>query len=97
MSSPINEDSAVHNSSDDASSAQPTPTPPPPTLPPPTPPAQPVSIHSMITRGKNGIVKKRLFADISTVSSSRLHMALLVHHDPKGFKTTSKHPKWVHA
>ena len=51
----------------------------------------------MITRSKNGIVKTRHFADLSYVTTSRLHHSLFCSKEPKGFKSAAKNPKWFSA
>ncbi|KAI3710109.1 hypothetical protein L2E82_39883 [Cichorium intybus] len=51
----------------------------------------------MTTRSKSGIFKPRHIADLAIAASSSLHHALLVAKDPKGYKTASKHSKWVIA
>ncbi|XP_071704571.1 uncharacterized mitochondrial protein AtMg00820-like [Rutidosis leptorrhynchoides] len=51
----------------------------------------------MRTRSKDGIFKPRHFADLSHLKSSSLHKALFASHEPKGFKSTAKDPKWFDA
>nr|CAN83877.1 hypothetical protein VITISV_014760 [Vitis vinifera] len=55
------------------------------------------SSHPMITRGKAGIFKPRLYHVMHISSSSQLFQALLALKEPCGFKPAAKHPKWLSA
>lgn len=66
----------------------------------PTPPPPPVlqpSVHPMTTRSRAGIFKPKHFADLATLGSSSIHVALFANKDPKGFKSAAKHTKWLEA
>ncbi|XP_022007709.1 uncharacterized mitochondrial protein AtMg00820-like [Helianthus annuus] len=64
-----------------------------------TPPPQPVSSHPMVTRSKVGSFKPnpKHNASLAHIMQFGLHAALLKSHDPKGFKSASKHPHWLLA
>ncbi|RVW91359.1 Retrovirus-related Pol polyprotein from transposon RE1 [Vitis vinifera] len=55
------------------------------------------SSHSMITRGKTGIFKPRLYHAMNISSSSQLFQALLALKEPQGFTSAAKHPEWLSA
>ncbi|RVX21294.1 Retrovirus-related Pol polyprotein from transposon RE1 [Vitis vinifera] len=55
------------------------------------------SSHPMITRGKVGIFKPRLYHAMHISSSSQLFQALLALKEPRGFKSAAKHPEWLSA
>ncbi|RVW25418.1 Retrovirus-related Pol polyprotein from transposon RE1 [Vitis vinifera] len=53
------------------------------------------SSHPMITRGKAGIFKPRLYHAMNISSSSQLFQALLALKEPRGFKSVAKHLEWL--
>nr|CAN61640.1 hypothetical protein VITISV_021909 [Vitis vinifera] len=55
------------------------------------------SNHPMITRGKAGIFKPRLYHAMHISSSSQLFQAFLALKEPRGFKSAAKHPEWLSA
>ncbi|RVX23684.1 Retrovirus-related Pol polyprotein from transposon RE1 [Vitis vinifera] len=55
------------------------------------------SSHPMITRGKAGIFKPRLYNAMHISSSSQLFQALLALKEPRSFKSAAKHPEWLSA
>ena len=69
------------------------------TFPPPVSsiPRVTTSSHSMITRGKAGIFKPRLYHAMNVLSSFQTFQALLALKEPQGFKSTTKHPEWLSA
>ncbi|GKB20618.1 putative zinc finger, CCHC-type containing protein [Tanacetum coccineum] len=74
-------------------------TPPLATLKTPTPPpvVSATNIHHMTTRSRAEIFKTKHIADLAELSKSALHVALLSHKEPKGYKSTAKNSKWVAA
>lgn len=46
----------------------------------------------MVARAKDGIVKRKLFADLSTLGSTKLIYSLFSSTFPKSFKPASKNP-----
>ena len=51
----------------------------------------------MITRGKVGKFKPRLYHAMNVLSFSQTFQALLALKEPQGFKSTTKHPEWLSA
>ncbi|GJV27675.1 retrovirus-related pol polyprotein from transposon TNT 1-94 [Tanacetum coccineum] len=55
------------------------------------------SSHPMTTRSKAGIFKHKHHADLASLTTHPLHVALLSTTEPRGFKTAAKDPKWMEA
>ncbi|GJZ91072.1 zinc finger, CCHC-type containing LTR copia-type gag-polypeptide, partial [Tanacetum coccineum] len=55
------------------------------------------SSHPMTTRSKSGIFKPRHIADLASLTTHPLHVALTSISEPKGFKTAAKNPQWIAA
>ncbi|GJZ09562.1 retrovirus-related pol polyprotein from transposon TNT 1-94 [Tanacetum coccineum] len=55
------------------------------------------SSHPMTTRSKAGIFKPRHIADLASLTTHPLHVALTSISEPKGFKTAAKNPQWMAA
>lgn len=51
-----------------------------------------VSMHPMVTRLRDGISKKKHFADLASLGNTCLISTLFSSTVPKGFKSASKHP-----
>lgn len=51
----------------------------------------------MVTRLKDGIVKRKLFADLASLASTPLITSLFSTTVPKGFKSAAKNPQWLMA
>ncbi|GJZ85708.1 putative leucine-rich repeat protein [Tanacetum coccineum] len=61
--------------------------------PPPVVPA--TNTHPMTTRLRARNFKTKHIADLAKLSKSALHVALLSHKEPKGYKSAAKNSKWV--
>ncbi|GJW16872.1 retrovirus-related pol polyprotein from transposon TNT 1-94 [Tanacetum coccineum] len=55
------------------------------------------SSHPMTTRSKASIFKHKHHADLASLTTHHLHVALLSTTEPRGFKTAAKDPKWMEA
>ena len=53
------------------------------------------SSHPMISRGKTGIFKPRLYHAMNVLSASQTFQALLALKEPRGFKFATKHLEWL--
>lgn len=64
---------------------------------PSTSPVDDSNTHPMITRAKAEIFKPRHQANLVHTQTHSLYLALFTEHEPKGFKSASKDPKWLLA
>ncbi|KAJ0781817.1 putative RNA-directed DNA polymerase [Helianthus annuus] len=55
------------------------------------------STHPMMTRAKSGIFKPKHQANLASLSSHPLHVALTASTEPRGYKSAAKNPKWIAA
>ncbi|GJS73957.1 zinc finger, CCHC-type containing LTR copia-type gag-polypeptide [Tanacetum coccineum] len=55
------------------------------------------SSYPMTTRSKAGIFKHKYHADLASLTTHLLHVALLSTTEPRRFKTAAKDPKWMKA
>ncbi|GJW03741.1 retrovirus-related pol polyprotein from transposon RE1 [Tanacetum coccineum] len=78
-------------------SPMPLPMPSPIPSPIPLPTQPPANTHTMTTRAKDGIFKPRHFVDLALLNQNPLHVALLAHKEPKGYKSAAKSSKWITA
>lgn len=53
--------------------------------------------HSMTTRAKAKIFKPKHKVNLAFLDAHILRFSLFVTHNPKGFKSASKHPQWMSA
>ncbi|GJU15952.1 retrovirus-related pol polyprotein from transposon RE1 [Tanacetum coccineum] len=60
-------------------------------------PSSSTTTHPMTTRSKSGIIKTKHIADLASLTTHPLHIALSSITEPRGFKTASKDPKWMGA
>ncbi|GKG00458.1 hypothetical protein Tco_0302148 [Tanacetum coccineum] len=84
------EDDNPPTDSDDVSSHG---APPAPPAPPATAPTEPSSVHQMKTRSKSRIFKTKNSPDFVSLTSHALHAARFSLVQPKGFKSSAKHPQ----
>ncbi|KAI3673709.1 hypothetical protein L6452_39837 [Arctium lappa] len=61
------------------------------------PPVISDSAHPMITRSKVGTFKPKHRADLASLTTHSLRVALTSTTEPRGFKTAAKDPKWMAA
>ncbi|GJZ06149.1 retrovirus-related pol polyprotein from transposon RE1 [Tanacetum coccineum] len=55
------------------------------------------SSHPMTTRSKADIFKNKHQADLASLATHPLHVALVATTEPRGFKSAAKDPKWLAA
>ena len=53
--------------------------------------------NPMVTRGKDGIFKPKAYHALTLSPLSQFFQVILAIREPRGFKSTAKHPKWLSA